>query len=104
MKYQPLLDFTCYIAAGLLKRGTNETRKRGCPSSDSPKPEPSKRKEKAARPNADVCYDGIGHLPDKSRCKLCITSYSRMKCSKCNIALCLNKDKKLLQSISCKVT
>jgi hypothetical protein len=31
------------------------------------------------------------HLADKSRCKLCIKSYSRMKCGKCNVALCLNK-------------
>ena len=97
VKYQPLLNFTCDIAAGLLERETTETRKRGRPSSDSPKPGPSKRKEKAARPNADVHYDSIGHcleyLPDKSRCKLCIKSYSRMKCSKCNITFCLNKTK-----------
>ena len=28
-KYRPLLDFVCDIAAGLLKRGTNEPRKKG---------------------------------------------------------------------------
>jgi hypothetical protein len=96
-KYRPLLDFVCDIAAGLLKRGTNEPRKRGRPS-ESPKPGPSKmRVEKAPRPVADVCYDGVGHWPehlaDKSRCKLCIKSYSRTKCGKCNVSLCLNKEK-----------
>jgi hypothetical protein len=61
------------IAAGLLRRGTTEPRKRGRPT-NSPKPGPSKKRiEKAPRPVADVRYDGVGHWPqhllDKSRCK-----------------------------------
>lgn len=96
-KHRPLLDFVCDIAAGLLKRGA-EPRKRGR-QSESPKPGPSKKRrvEKAPRPVADVRYDGVGHWPEyypnKSRCKLCIKSYSRMKCGKCNVSLCLNKEK-----------
>ena len=52
----------CDIAAGLLKRGTTESRKRGRPTA-SPMPGPSKtrRKEKAPRPVTDVRYDGVGH-------------------------------------------
>jgi hypothetical protein len=63
-KYRPLLDFVCDIAAGLLKRGTTEPRKRGRPT-NSLKPGPSKkgRIEKAPRPVADVRYDGVDHWP-----------------------------------------
>jgi len=105
-KYRPLLDFVCDIAADLLKRGTNEPRKRGRPS-ESPKPGPSKKRvEKAPRPVADVCYDGVGHWPehlaDKSRCKLCIKSYSRTKCGKCNVSLCLNKEKNFFKHFHVK--
>jgi hypothetical protein len=54
-KYRQLLDFVCDIAAGLLKRETNEPRKKGR-SSDSPKPGPSKKRVgKAPRPVVAVC-------------------------------------------------
>jgi hypothetical protein len=106
-KHRPLLDFVCDIAAGLLKRGTNDPRKRGRPS-DSTKEGPSKKKrlQRAPRPVADVQYDAVSHWPeynpDKARCKLCITSYSRMKCGKCNVALCLNKDKNCFKEFHVK--
>ena len=45
----------------------------------------------------DVRYDFVGHWPahtqKKQRCKLCIKTYSRVKCVKCEKALCLTKDK-----------
>jgi DNA excision repair protein ERCC-6 len=95
-KYRPLLHFVCDIAAGLLKRFTTEPRKRGRPT-NSAKPGPSKKRtETAPRPVADVRYDGVGHwpqpLPEKSRCRLCVKCYSRMKCEKYNVILCQNKN------------
>ena len=50
--------------------------------------------------------DGVGHWPehlaDKSRCKLCIKSYSRMKCEKCNVSLFLNKGKNCFKDFHVK--
>lgn len=49
------------------------------------------------RPILDVRYDTIAHWPlttdDKKRCKLCIVSYSRVMCEKCNVHLCFTKKK-----------
>lgn len=96
-----LLEFKAEIADGMINAGfiTNE-RKRGRPSdqiSDSPAP---KRKRIACkRPIPDVQYDGVGHMPlpieKKERCKYCNNrvSFSRIKCKKCNVALCLTTKK-----------
>ena len=46
-------------------------------------------------PCSDIRYDQIGHWPEridkKDRCRLC-QAYSRTKCSKCKLCLCLLKD------------
>lgn len=65
------------------------------PLRNSLSPETSRRYD--TRPVADVRYDAVGHWPEYSqnrkRCKECIKYYSRMRCSKCNVALCLNRDR-----------
>jgi hypothetical protein len=42
------------------------------------------------------------HLADKSRCKLCFKSYSRIKCGKCNVSFCLNKEKNCFKNFHVK--
>ena len=47
-------------------------------------------------PYWDICYNQIGHWPEpvdkKDLCRLC-QAYSRKKCSKCKLPLCLLKDR-----------
>ena len=47
-------------------------------------------------PCLDIYYDQIGHWPEpvnkKNHCRLC-QAYSRTKCSKCKLSLCLLKDR-----------
>lgn len=65
------------------------------PSEDEMDEEPSKRKVDEATP--EFRFDGVDHWPEpsdqKQRCKLCVTAYSRMRCEKCDVALCLNRNK-----------
>ncbi|XP_025419430.1 uncharacterized protein LOC112689794 isoform X2 [Sipha flava] len=100
-KYQSMLQFKTNIAEGLKNAGFNKKKQRGRPSSSinfvNPTP-PKKRKVFAARLCADVQFDKIEHWPcpisERQRCKHCPEhSYSRMKCEKCNVYLCLNNNK-----------
>ena len=91
----PLKDFKTQIAYALTKKGKQIQRKRRRPSNS---PQPSKKPRKAAgpRPTDDVRHDNLAHWPmpveKKMRCKNCIHHFSRMKCSKCDVALCLNNN------------
>lgn len=100
-----LLEFRLDLAETLCRIGTFEKPKRGRPSmTPSPSPCPSKKKKAnsvaAAPPTKDVRYDQLGHWPThtekpcKQRCKMeeC-KGYSVFECTKCKVALCLNKKK-----------
>lgn len=99
-KNKTLIQFRTEIAHALLKAGKSMSKKRGRPSRKNSKENSpqsfKKRRILGPRPINDVRYDGIGHWPEhsdnKQRCKLCIKAYSRMKCKKCEIYLCLNKN------------
>lgn len=44
------------------------------------------------RPTADVRFDGVSHMPTfgtKGRCKFCTKGQTTVKCSKCDMRLCL---------------
>ncbi|CAH1995510.1 unnamed protein product [Acanthoscelides obtectus] len=45
-------------------------------------------------------FDGFSHWPEhiepKQRCRNCIKSYTRISCMKCNMPLCLSKEKIVL--------
>lgn len=94
-KYIPLLDFRSQIALALIQSGKTPTRKRGRPSEGNKLP--TIKTPRIQRPVDDVRYDQIGHMPvpidEKQRCKHCITSKIRFKCIKCNLPLCINKNK-----------
>ena len=99
-KYIKLVDFRASIGQALTL-AKKETKKRGRPSLDSTPVCNNKKKEFApVVPVDDVRYDGLNHWPthqvNKERCKYAncrINAYSRTICSKCKIALCLNKDR-----------
>ena len=44
-KYRPLVDFVCDIAAALMKKGTNETRKRGRPAKTLRNQDPQRERQ-----------------------------------------------------------
>lgn len=97
LTFNGLKDFKADIGHALRMCGKIAVRKRGRPS-NSPTPPPAKKQRlSAVRPVADVHYDNLGHFPQhlepKQRCKNCIKAYSRIMCVKCNVALCLTKDK-----------
>ena len=90
-----LKNFQCQVATSLTKAGKQIQRKRGRSSSDVSTPPAKKRGPAAARPVADIQYDGMEHWPlhsdNKVRCKYCPKGWTRIICSKCSVGLCLNK-------------
>ena len=86
-----LLQFTASVAEEL---ATGITRsKRGRPTKTSYEEAPSKRRSLVSpSPSSSVRYDSERHLPihtEKGRCKQCINGFSRWKCSRCSVRLCL---------------
>lgn len=110
-----LLGFRAYIAEGLIKANKMPAKKKGRPTAQSlsvssingsspvPSPSmgtpPSSRSSSEVRSISEVRLDQIGHFPSfdcksfASRCKnpKC-NGQSRVKCLKCNVHLCLNKN------------
>ena len=102
-----LLGFRAYIAKALIICEKPQIKKKGRPSSCvSPSQSNStttasvnSRAITEVRPIRDVQFDQIGHFPEfdnrnfASRCKnLECKGQSRVKCVKCNVHLCLNKN------------
>ncbi|XP_046383469.1 piggyBac transposable element-derived protein 2-like [Ischnura elegans] len=106
-KYMPLIEFKLSVAHALLYFGPNISNKRGRPSS-SPSVEGKgvAKRTFTPRPVADVRFDGIDHWPlhvnTKNRCKLCIKSYTRVKCEKCNLPLCFSNEKNCFKTFHVK--
>lgn len=101
-KIMKLRTFQAQIAEGLLKAG--QSKMRGRPS-QSPCPVP--RKRPTPLPIDEVRFDGFDHLPDwdsehRQRCKLCSEFRSHIICSKCQVYLCVNKDRNCFQSYHTK--
>jgi hypothetical protein len=97
----PLKKFQSQCALSLTSCGKGKKRPRGRPSLDqvgAPPTKSNKQRYQALPP--DVQKDRVGHFPiyDKfrQRCKLCPrrkAAFSYIKCEKCNVHLCLNKDR-----------
>lgn len=99
-KHKRLVTFRAEIAYALLRKDfTSSSRKRGRPSNcdNVPSPTPPPKRPVNPTPIDDIRYDNLGHWPQhlnpKKRCRECKTAYSRVGCIKCQIALCLTKDK-----------
>ncbi|KAL3225401.1 hypothetical protein MRX96_025830 [Rhipicephalus microplus] len=99
-KLLDLLHFRLQIAEALISSVPN-TRKRGRPSYEvEPADVPEERKVRIRRPCSDARYDGTDHWPEArdqmlpSRCKYegC-KGRSRVFCKKCEVPLCMTKDR-----------
>lgn len=91
--FMPLRSFRANVARGLIQGKPV----RGRPSLDDA-PEPPKRIQRtvAPRPEDSCRFDGLAHWPvhcEKSRCRICPKGWTRMKCDKCNMALCINAER-----------
>ena len=98
-----LLGFRNVVAQALCKAELNPVRPRGRPSFESLLnycPVPEKKTKAAVRPVSEVHFDGFDHWPEvvqiksAQRCKLegCEKS-GRTQCMKCNLFLCLTRDR-----------
>lgn len=96
-KHMDLLEFRQDVADGLIALSNkNEcSRKRGRPKAALSEERVAKsRRTNETAPAVSIRYDGNQHWPEhteeKSRCKIYgCSGYTRFKCSKCNIHLCL---------------
>ncbi|KAJ8416745.1 hypothetical protein AAFF_G00326230 [Aldrovandia affinis] len=89
-----LAEFEVEVGHALIQAGKMPKRKRGRPANE----DNTKKRKVSTRPVADVRLDQVAHWPElveeKQRCKLCIKSYSLMRCRKCNLsALCITRDR-----------
>ncbi|XP_051948067.1 piggyBac transposable element-derived protein 2-like [Xyrauchen texanus] len=99
-KQKDLLAFKLSIAQALCMQGKDlSAKKRGRRSSDVEREFKKKRRGPTkAIPTQDVRADGVGHWPQidsvRQRCKFpkC-TGHTSFKCTKCDVHLCLNKNK-----------
>ena len=91
--HMQLSDFQIQAANGLLK----VQRLPGRPASDSFSPLGNNRQRHVElRPVADVRYDNLGHFPQwvsRGRCKAACPGFTYVSCVKCDVHLCLNKDR-----------
>ena len=98
-KCKTLIIFPSEIEHALFRAGKTTTRKRGRLTNNSPTLELMSKKKvrNSTKLVDDVRYDCVRHWPahteKKQRCKLCIKAYSKVKCVKCEKALCHTKDK-----------
>lgn len=96
----PLMEFKLNVAEGLCKAGKSTQRKRGRPNGNVQGlvEEKKKRGPTAPLPQQDVRLDGLYHFPavmdKRQRCKYprCAAK-SVTQCVKCNVALCLAKER-----------
>lgn len=96
-----LLHFRMQVGESLIKVNSCNNRKRGRPSSGTSSPVvPTKRRNVEVRPLTPVQYDNIGHFPEHPELPLPLRcknpgcgGKSRWKCQKCNIHLCLQKER-----------
>lgn len=91
-----LMEFTVQIADALCRAGKPlVTPKRGRPAADAPAPSPSRRARKALMPLQDIRRDRLDHFAihaSRGKCAHCKTGFTRWKCEKCKVMLCLNKN------------
>lgn len=108
-KVKPLMVFKAEVAHGLLtyrrifsvKRTARSREHSESPPTRSPRPGPSRLITTDAR------FDDIGHTAiyaKRARCKHCtnINSYSRIKCKKCNVNLCITQNKDCFEAYHTK--
>ncbi|KAJ4946271.1 hypothetical protein JOQ06_023939 [Pogonophryne albipinna] len=101
IKPMALRRFQASVGTSLTSAGKGKI-KRGRPlSSPEPDSTPPRKRQHSSVP-ADVRKDGIDHSPTwetRQRCKHCTGNhFTHVYCGKCNVHLCLNKDRNCLLS------
>ena len=73
-----------------------KAKSRGRPSAGGDELQPVRKRAKAA-PCGDIRRDSYAHWPvfteKRGRCKLCAEGQTSISCEKCDVRLCLNKDR-----------
>ncbi|XP_028396032.1 piggyBac transposable element-derived protein 2-like [Dendronephthya gigantea] len=91
VRVMPLRKFQAMVAAALcnVKKSQRGRRSLDCLS--------KKKKEVNPAPVTDVRFDGVGHMPSyedkRQRCRNCPEGFAFVKCVKCKVHLCLNKNR-----------
>ncbi|XP_040067151.1 piggyBac transposable element-derived protein 3-like [Ixodes scapularis] len=95
-KPMKLRTFIAMLSESLMLSGKAPRGRPAC----LPSPPAKKRKVTPKELQNDIRKDGVGHLPlvtsNRLRCKNCVPSANRFSsiiCAKCEITLCLNKDR-----------
>lgn len=94
-KHMPLKKFQAEVASSLIQA---EKRKIGRPSLDQLiVPPPKKVAAVQSNPTQDVRRDKVNHMPayteKRQRCKQCKIGFSYIQCQKCNVWLCLQRER-----------
>lgn len=107
-KTMTLVDFRTDLALSLCKNGQKITPKLGRPSIKEALIKKKRKTTGERAPTKSVQYDGIHHWPvtkekigrcKKPGCK----SYTRMKCSNCEVTLCCGKNRTCFKEYHIKV-
>lgn len=103
-----LSQFRLDLAESLCSYGPSNSTKRGRPPNGEKEPPPKKVKSISTRnPPVTVRCDKIDHWPEhienKQRCKMSsCKGFTRIKCTKCDVPLCLNKNNNCFQNYHLK--
>ena len=94
-KHMPLKKFQAEVASSLIQA---EKRKIGRPSLDQLIVLPPKKVAAVqSNPTQDVRRDKVNHMPayteKRQRCKQCKIGFSYIQCQKCNVWLCLQRER-----------
>lgn len=86
--------FRLEVSLGLM---ASAQRSKGRPSLDKSLSKKKIVRPMVPRPASELKCDGLNHWPEmcsnKNRCRYCKNGYSRVKCTKCNLMLCLNSER-----------
>nr|XP_047141031.1 piggyBac transposable element-derived protein 3-like [Hydra vulgaris] len=93
-KHMPIKKFQAEVATSLIKA---EKCKFGRPSLETMISPKAKRSVVQGNPTQDVRQDGVNHLPaytkKRQRCKKCPAGFSYIQCQKCNVWLCMQRER-----------
>lgn len=96
--HMTLLEFRTAVANSLIKYGKHILHSRGRPTKASLSTPVKKPKTVTTTPTLDVRFDDKSHWPEvtfRQRCRQCNhrNHFTYFKCSKCNIPLCLTRER-----------
>jgi hypothetical protein len=92
LRGMPLRKFQAMVASALCNVRKSQRGRRSLDNASK-----KRKTEVNLAPIEDVRYDGVGHLPSyeekRQRCRNCPDGFAFVKCAKCKVNLCLNKNR-----------